>query len=71
MGVSFFDVIKALEMRKLDQAPEEEISEGTKETTAAKAAPTSNKRRTNVSYVQPEEEETPAKTLPNYNVVSK
>ena len=58
-------------MRKLDQAPEEEISEGTKETTTAKAAPTSNKRRTNVSYEQPEEEETPAKTLPSYNVVSK
>ena len=67
-----FDVMKALEMKKLDQAPEEEISETAKETTAAKAAPISNKRRTNVSYEQPEEEEeTPAKTLPNYNVVSK
>ena len=66
-----FDVIKALEMRKLDQDPEEEVSEATKETTTAKAAPTSNKRRTNVSYEQPEEEEAPAKALPSYNVVSK
>ena len=62
--------MKALEMKKLDQAPEEEISETAKETTTTKAASTSNKRRTNVSYEQPEEE-TPAKTLPNYNVVSK
>ena len=63
--------MKALEMKKLDQAPEEEINETAKETTAAKTAPTSNRRRTNVSYEQPEEEETPAKTLPSYNVVSK
>ena len=67
-----FDVIKALEMKKLDQAPEEKIGEATKDTTAVKAATTSNKRRTNVSYEQPEEEEeTSAKTLPSYNVVSK
>ena len=64
--------MKALEMKKLDQAPEEEISETAKETTTTKATSTSNKRRTNVSYEQPEEEEEkPAKTLPNYNVVSK
>lgn len=61
-----FDVIKALEMKKLDQTPEEEVSE--EKPAAAKTATTTTKRRTNVSYEQTEE---PAKTLPNYNVVSK
>lgn len=61
-----FDVIKALEMKKLDQTPEEEVNE--EKPAAAKTTTTTTKRRTNVSYEQTEE---PAKTLPNYNVVSK
>lgn len=61
-----FDVIKALEMKKLDQTPEEEVSE--EKPAATKTTTTTTKRRTNVSYEQTEE---PAKTLPNYNVVSK
>lgn len=61
-----FDVIKALEMKKLDQTPEEEVSE--EKPAAAKTTTATTKRRTNVSYEQTEE---PAKTLPNYNVVSK